>query len=323
MTKYEACVTYMNAQCNKRYHECIGFEPQADPCPEFIRWCPDFLFSEGSQLDIPSVLACAETWRNYSCDLLNKGFDPDCGLESGTRALGEPCKYRSQCQSNECEAKKGLECGQCVPVGGAGDPCSDGSFACADGYECTSTGCQPSVQFNLPDGAVCQRYAQCHGLSLCFPASDGMMRCQPRRKAGEDCSNGAYCEAGTICGDDERCQVALPAKLGESCSDRACASDGWCTYSTTAPDQLVCVAKVKVGEQCQIQDPVQDLVGNCATGLSCFCDGTPCVPTCLYERREGDACADALSFCIPGTTCDAGTCVGVELQGLAKAACGQ
>lgn len=328
MTKYEACVTYMNAQCNKRYLECRGFDTKADPCPAFMRWCPDFLFSEGSQLDIPSVLACAETWRHYSCDLLNKGFDPDCGLASGTRALGEPCKYGRQCQSNECAAKRGvdnarLECGQCVPVGGAGDPCDDGSFACGDGYECTGSGCQSSLQFDLADGAVCQRYAQCHGLSLCFPASDGMMRCQPQRKAGEDCSNGAYCESGTICGNDKLCQVQLPAKLGESCADRPCAPDGWCTYSTTAADQLVCVAKMKVGESCQVQDRDQDLVGNCGAGLSCFCAGTPCTPTCLYERREGDTCGDALSFCVPGTTCDSGKCVGVELQGLAKAACGQ
>ena len=325
VTKYQACIAYMNAQCNRRYFECVGFDANPDPCPRFLDWCPDFLFSEDSQMDVAGALACAETWRNYSCDLLNQGLEPDCGLP-GKRALGEPCRYGRQCASMECGTGSDdshPDCGACIPVGVAGDPCYKAPIACPNGFECVGTGCQPSIRFDLPDGMLCERYAQCHGASLCFTASDGMKRCQPRRKVGEDCSNGAYCEPDTACRDDQRCAALVPAKLGEPCGTDGCASDVWCDNATRTPDdQPVCIARINAGEPCQ-GGTEQDAVGNCGTGLTCYCEGSGCTRTCLHRRREGQACGDVLSYCIPGTTCEAGKCVGVELQGLAKAACGQ
>ncbi|MEI9942527.1 MAG: hypothetical protein WDO69_35380 [Pseudomonadota bacterium] len=324
VTKYQACVAYMNAQCNRRYRECRGFDAEPDPCPEFISWCPDFLFSDGSQMDIAGALTCAETWRNYSCDLLNTGFEPHCG-PVGKRALGEPCVYGRQCASMECGSvgsdNAHPDCGVCIPVGVTGDICNKAPIACPDGDECTGAGCQVSVQFDLPDGALCERYAQCDGMSLCFPAPDGMMRCQPQRKAGEDCSNGAYCEPDTTCGDDYRCAASVPVQLGELCLGRACASGGWCDGEVPDPAQAVCIAQANAGEPCH--GTQQEPAGNCRSGLTCYCEGTGCAHTCLYQRREGEACGDTLSYCIPGTTCEAGKCVGVELQGLATAACGQ
>jgi len=325
-TKYEACVAYMNAQCNRRYLECSGFDAKPDPCPEYVALCPDFLFSEGSQLDVAGVLACAETWRSYSCDSFSQGIEPDCGLPVGKRALGEPCIYSRQCASTACG--KGGDaahpaCGACVPVGKQGDPCDDGSFQCPNAYECTGEGCQPSITFNLPDGSLCERYGQCYGDSLCFAAADGQMRCQPRRKAGEDCSNGAYCAQGTSCGADSHCAPVTPANLGELCYGRGCVPDAWCDNAALHPTETVCIARAAAGQPCQTLEGLTDLVGNCQTGLSCYCEGTACKPTCLTKGREGQGCGDALSFCIPGTTCLAGKCVGVESQGLAQAACGQ
>jgi hypothetical protein len=325
VTKYQACVAYMNAQCNRRYLECRGFDAKPDPCPEFLRWCPDFLFSEDSQVDIPGALACAETWRNYSCDLLNQEQEPKCGLPAGKRALGEPCLYSRQCQSNECGSlgsdASHPDCGACIPVGVAGDPCYKAAIACPDGYECTGTGCQAAIHADLPDGELCERYGQCHGQSLCFPAPDGMMRCQPRRKVGEDCSNGAYCEPNAQCGIDNRCAAFVPVQLGELCSGHGCTAGGWCDNRAPNPNQTVCIAQANAGEPCQ--GSVEDAIGNCTDGLTCYCEGTGCTRACLYQRREGEACGDALSYCFPGTTCEAGRCVGVDLQGLAKAACGQ
>jgi len=326
VTKYQACVAYMNAQCNRRYRECVGLDAEPDPCPQALSWCPDFLFSEDSQVDIAGALACADTWRNYSCDLLNQGLNPHCGLPAGKRALGEPCLYGRQCQSMEC-GNAGTDashpdCQVCIPVGVTGDLCYKAPIACPEGDECTGTGCQVSVHFDLPDGAPCERYAQCHGMSLCFPASDGMLRCQPRRKLGEDCSNGAYCETGTICGDDQRCDAPRLVQLGELCLRGECAANAWCDGALPDPTQAVCIAQAAAGEPCR-SNGQQDTGGNCRTGLSCYCEGTGCTRTCLYQRREGEACGDALSYCFAGTACKAGKCVGVELQGLAQAACGQ
>ncbi len=326
VTKFGACVAYMNAQCNRRYYECSGFEAKADPCPEFVGWCPDFLFSEGSQLDVAGVLACAETWRKHPCELLNKGFDPECGLPPGTRALGEPCFYSRQCASGACGKGNNAalpECGACIPVGKVGDPCYDGSVSCPNGDECTGEGCQPQITFDLPDGSVCERYAQCHADSLCFPAADGMMRCQPRRKLGEDCSNGAYCAKGLLCGVDNLCAMPVLAGLGELCSGRGCTAGGWCQGVAANPTQAMCIPIAAAGQPCFTQEGVTDDVGNCPDNLFCYCQGSGCTKKCVTLKHEGEACGDALSSCETGATCQSGKCVGGELQGLAKAACGE
>lgn len=326
ITKYQACVAYVNAQCNRRYLECSGFPTSDDPCPEYLAWCPDFLFAQDSQLDVGGVLACADKWRNQPCELLNQGFDPECGLPKGTRALGAPCFSGSQCASGRCGAGDDPlhpDCGACIPVGAAGDDCASGKVACPDGYECTGQGCQPQITFNLPDGSLCERYGQCYGDSLCFPAPDGQKRCQPRRKPGEDCSNGAYCESSATCGADEKCEAVVPAQLGELCYLRGCEAGSWCDNAVLAPDTTRCIARAEPGAPCQtLQGLSGDLQGNCPDGLTCSCVGASCSKTCRQVQHEGEACADALSLCIAGTECQAGRCVGVELQGLEQAECG-
>jgi len=325
-TKYQACVAYMNAQCNRRYLECPGFPARDNPCPQYLALCPDFLFSEGSQLDVAGVLACAEMWRTHPCELLNQGVAPQCHLPKGTRKLAEPCHYSWQCESGECgtgDDGSHPECGQCVAVGKPGDTCADGKLACPGGYECTAKGCQPELTFNLPDGSPCERYGQCYRDSLCFAAPDGQMRCQPRRKPGEDCSNGAICEKDANCNANNVCEVAVPAAIGELCYLRGCVADAWCDNAVLAPDTTRCVARAAPGAPCQTLKGLSgDLQGNCPDGMSCACEGSGCTKTCLKQRLEGEDCADPLSLCIAGTACQAGKCVGVELQGLAQAACG-
>jgi hypothetical protein len=326
MTKYGACVAYLNAQCNRRYYECSGLEAKADPCPEYVAWCPDFLFSEGSQLDVAGVLACAEAWRKHPCELFNKGFDPECGLPKGARALGEPCFYSRQCDSGACGKGKNdalPECGSCVPIGKQGDPCFDGTFQCPNGYECTGEGCQPQITFGLPDGSLCERYGQCYGDSLCFPAADGMMRCQPRRKGGESCANGAYCAKGLGCGADSLCAMPVLAVLGELCGDRGCVTGAWCKDVNVNPTGATCVPTAAAGEPCATLPDVIDPTGNCQNDLYCYCVGKGCVKKCVTLKDEGETCGDASSSCQAGATCQAGKCVGGDLQGLAKAACGE
>ncbi len=325
VTKYQACAAYINAQCNRVYLECSGFPASDDPCPEYLALCPDFLFSPDSPLEVEGVLACAEKWRNHPCEQLNQDIGPECGLPPGPRALGEACYSGTQCASRRCGAGKDElhpDCGACIPVGVAGDPCADGSHACPNGYECTAMGCQPSITFNLMDGAPCERYGQCYGDSLCFPAADGEMRCQPRRQLGEDCLNGAYCVKGATCGVNSKCESVIPAKLGELCYLRGCEAGGWCDNAAIARDTTRCIPVAQPGAPCQtLQGLSGDTQGNCPEGLSCTCVGEACAPTCVQQRHDGEACTDPLSQCIAGTECRAGKCVGVELQGLERAAC--
>lgn len=326
VTKYQACAAYMNAQCNRRYLECSGFPAEDDPCPEFLVWCPDFLFAEDSRLDVAGVLACAQKWRDHPCELMNQGLSPECGLLNGTRALGEPCYSGAQCASRRCGAGEDPahpDCGACIPIGKAGDTCTDGKVACPDRYECSSEGCQPGITSNLPDGTVCQRYGQCYGESLCFPAPDGQMRCQPQRKPGEDCSNGAYCVRGATCGANGKCEMLVPAKLGELCYLRGCEEGGWCDNAAIAPDTTRCIPRAEPGAPCQtLQGLSGDQQGNCPEGMTCACrDATCTTQACVNLRHDGQTCDTALLQCIAGTTCQAGQCVGVERQGLEGAAC--
>ena len=278
-------------------------------------------------MDVPGVVACAEKWRSHPCELLNRGLNPECGLPKGVRALGEACYKGWQCASGACGTGADAlhpDCGACIPVGGVGDPCADGKLACADGYECTGeAGCQPAITFNLPDGSLCERYGQCYGDSLCFPAPDGQMRCQPRRKPGEDCSNGAYCQKGARCGAESKCEALTPAKLGELCYLRGCEEGGWCDNAALAPETTRCIARAQPGAPCQTLIGLSgDQQGNCPAGMTCGCRDRSCSDkTCVNLRHDGESCNRPLDLCIAGTACQGGQCVGVERQGLEEAVC--
>jgi hypothetical protein len=64
--------------------------------------------------------------------------------------------------------------------------------------------------------------------------------------------------------------------------------------------------------------------GDCVTGLVCRCLQPGCGSNgaCVSLREVGQNCADPNTVCVPGSTCQSGTCVGVDqLRGLAEA-CG-
>jgi hypothetical protein len=324
MTPYDACVAYLNAQCNRRDRECAGREVLAHPCPYAEERCPDFLFADGSGFDVASALACAEAFKTFPCDQLNRGFYPDCVMTPGSRMLGEPCISSHQCASTACGKSDDAahpSCGACVPIGKQGDPCADGSFGCPNGYECIAEGCQPQVAFNLPDGALCERYAQCAGDDFCFIAPDGMPRCQLPRKLNEDCTGNALCEAGTTCFNNH-CVMTTPeyAALGESCFARPCVPEAWCHSLSSMAAQ--CIARAAPGAACVVDNHVSDPRGNCQDpALDCYCSGDACTPHCLMPLAKGATCGDAASYCAFGTTCQGGTCVGATSQGLFEDAC--
>lgn len=324
-TPYEACVAYLKEQCNRVLQVCGGREPLEDPCPSAAEWCPDFLFADGSGFDVQSAMACAETFKTFDCDKLNRGIYPDCVRLPGTRALGQPCKYSHQCESSTCG--RGMDtahagCGQCVTIGKLGDDCDAGATVCPDGTECTGGTCQTQLIFNLPDGAPCERYGQCAGIDYCFPTLQGEMRCQAPLALGAPCVPQSLCNGGTCTEGVCAPFVFDYAAVGASCLDKLCAPGGWCRNSGEM--SALCVAQASVGEVCE-RDPrlSAETQGNCATKeLQCRCQGDGCVPHCLRVARVNEACSDPLVFCVLGTRCDAGKCVGVESQGLFEEACG-
>lgn len=326
-TPYDACVAYLNAQCNRVQRECGGREPLEDPCPYATDLCPDFLFAEGSSFDVASALACAATFRTFDCDKLNRGIYPDCVSLPGKHALGEACWGNHQCASSACgHGTDPLhpQCGQCVPIGKQGDPCADGSFGCPNGYECTGEGCQPqTLVFNLPSGAPCERYGQCAGDAYCFPALDGSMRCQTPLELGAPCAQGAQCNGGACV--DGQCQVVNYdyANVGESCFAAACTPEAWCSASGDMNGK--CMARVAAGEVCQLDPGLSaETRGNCnSTELSCQCEGPGCVRHCVKPAHVGEACNSALSACVAGTHCDGVKCVGTDSQGLYETTCGK
>jgi hypothetical protein len=282
------------------------------------------LFADGSNFDLQSAKACAETFKTYDCDQLNRGFCPDCVNLPGKRALGEPCRFSHQCASSACGS--GMDeahpsCGQCVPIGKQGDPCDDGSFGCPNGFECTGDGCQPQVVFNLPDGALCERFGQCAGIDYCFTAPDGMMRCQAPLAMGSPCTPDALCAGGTCVNGQCAPYVADYAAVGESCWQKACTSDGWCRHSGEM--DALCIAQAAVGAVCELDPRLSaEIRGNCTEGLVCQCAGDGCVPHCLKQVGLNEPCSDPQVFCRVGTRCDGTRCVGVESQGLFEKVCG-
>ncbi len=319
VSKYEACVAYMNAQCNRRQYECAGTTAVSDPCPWQLARCPDFLFAEGSNRTVEEVLACADEWLRYPCEKANRLELLRCG-SPGQRELGELCVFGSQCASRHCG---GLsldgKCAVCIPEGELGDACylAEPPIACPNGTECTGHGCGVPPVFNLPAGSDCERAAQCAFGHWCAPdPSDGVERCQRIAALGEDCTG--VCEAGATCAAaSSKCEPA--AAPGEPCTDGyRCAPGAICNRD--ALPEPVCERRMAIGESC-IRNPQEGYTAaNCDADLTCVCTDASCqAASCYSPGKMGDACGDPSVRCVPGTECQGGVCIPLESQGLADA----
>lgn len=202
---------------------------------------------------------CGEHLASVACE--HQLFDLDLGCSEvwiGTQGLDSPCSPgigSFVCKPGTVCTLDLTLCGTCKAAGIAGDPCG-GETRCQTGLQCVEGEC---AQRALP-GASCAA-APCVAGASCI---DDVCRAFDVVMPGEPCGQDARCAYHSTC----RAGVCVEdAALGESCTERACAS-GWC-------DDGVCVARRPAGSDCVGSD-------ECANGL-CF---------------EG-SCAELDSACFP------------------------
>lgn len=314
-----ACIEYMRGLC-ERSTRCAGAPREFDSCMRYARFCPDVMFAPGSVRSVEGTLACADGWRELSCDAVPS--HPACAMP-GTRADGEPCIASMQCASLLCTAY-GDSCGICASVVGAGEPCAPGSIECDDGLACSTDEpyvCEP-LEPRPPAPAPLALGDECNpSTSQCYPNAcrlDGSVyRCQPYPTLGQSCSepltcafDDSYCDVSQVC-------TAFPP-AGASCGvdaftsqPRWCGPDAFCVGSDAGPP--VCQAASEPGETCDVR---------CVTGYACECDDTACVARhCSRWRYPGETCGAPGDTCLAGH-CDGGTCRANADQGLFQSTCG-
>jgi hypothetical protein len=350
----DACYAYAYASC-ARQMVCQGADPSS--CIHSAASCPDVVSSPGATRTIDGLFACATEMESFPCERLDAGELPEC-VTPGERQLGESCLYPSQCASLICKNDSG--CGVCARAGAVGDDCSAPEAGCRlDAYcdtsalecvsrnssgtwkalgevcqtnECASesycdTSSSPSVCTAYPSlGQSCSAERTCQSDSYC--AVDGLV-CKARPAEGDPCGvdgfNGyaMWCVEGLVCKRQSTSAgtcVQAP-KDGEPCLTDpetgaplpACEMPATCDSNVTP---AVCKLPAKLGETC---NPIQ----GCEANALCACPDDVCTTTkCIAQHIGGGNCDEATAQCLPGYSCVAGTCQGVQSQGLFEASCG-
>lgn len=307
-TPYGACVTYVVAQCQRRA-ECEGWTLGDDiPCRHAIDSCPDFFFSEGSNVTVDNLLECANDWENHSCDDWDEAIWPECTRLPGTVPDQEPCLFSSQCESRHCQGGDG-QCGVCLPEGEEGDVCSgEGAVGCPQGTWCD--GGTGTCEAPDPPEGECSSTNGCPGDQFCSLV-DGATQCLDPAGPDEDCSAYGQCTEGYYCEPESVLCTALVA-LGQPCENGACQNGLYCDSGT-------CRELGALGDVCGTADSAL-----CAYSLACLCVDADCTERGCYEwRTQGQPCGDGTGACANGLICEGGVCVSSGLRGLFDEACMQ
>ena len=341
----EACIAYAIASCERRA-ECEG-TPKGR-CIEASFDCPDVVLSSGSTRTPAVLKACADSYSTFSCDLLLAGKFPPC-VSPGTKKVGEPCLYPSQCESLTCPNKGA--CGVCSIPAALGEDCTAPGSTCvghtfcgANGKCLSSTGNEPGATCGPNDlcrngtckDGLCVGYpgvgGSCEATNLCAEgafcdASD--TKCKLPAAAGqpcfEDADTGALpCAAGSAChilADETLGTCDPPPAIGQPCgvyhgrtNTEACGVGNRCNTSVLP---AVCASKGAQGEFCKISS-------DCASSSSCLCgDGTTTCEkkVCSTLRFAGESCDLQGNTCHPAFACAGGKCVPSELRGNFEKAC--
>jgi hypothetical protein len=255
-------------------------------------------YSEGSTRTVESVVACAKAWADFPCAKIAEGEQPDC-VKPGSKALGEPCLYPSQCSSLSCSASGG-SCGKCTASVGVGQACGQdvgctGLLAC----DLDTSKCQPWVRRTPGLGDACPGDYTCARGLYC----DTSTKCAPLPKVGEPCGKGVFCdyEHAQYCRSDLTCQPepgpGMPC--GENYEQVRVCNLQISACDLQAGGGPMCVALPKLGEPCASHQ--------CGTGL--FCDATTPeeIGVCRARLAKGAACTDSIN-CETGLLCDQGKC---------------
>lgn len=308
-SQVSSCITYMQTACS-RYLQCSI----NTSCDTISHTCPDILFSEGSTRSVQEILDCAEAWRSFDCDALQRGEYPEC-VRPGTRADGATCAFHGQCASDWCSRHSEGECGECLTPVSLPMPTEPAGPALV-----------PLPQ--LQPGDPCTNSQQCPGQHYCHATPPDMGECRPYPTLGEDCRQPRTCGGGTYCELEGLTCHALPG-LGEPCGvDGWTGTAGWCAGGFVCERQServgTCVAVPEVGEPCVIWT-----LENQSTSTICkhpaTCDTAVEPPICRAPIRilePGEACGTGPDVCHPASTCVDGICEPLESQGLFRDWCG-
>ena len=255
-----ACIAYAAARA-KRTYECAGPAGGGTSAPNWGLRCPDDMVSPGSTRTPEALAACAETWRTYPCDVVNRYGVPACAT-AGTRSEGEPCAFGTQCESYQCEVLQRQACGKCVSGSPKlGEACA---YDCRPGSNCVAGRCvadmPPPLPPKVPDGSPCASTYGCLENSYCGGES-GAMTCRPVPALGQWCGGGTPCRRGAQCLSNT-C-VALP-RIGETCYvPNGCAEGACFCAEGNCGDNGFCTKLLLEGERCP------EAGAQCHPGMEC------------------------------------------------------
>ena len=331
MSKAEACIAYVLAECERKA-ECDprGFA-STSACASETWTCPDVMFATGSNRTVENLLACAATWKTFSCDAINASDYPACAV-GGSLAGDAGCAFSAECAADYCQnASNG--CGTCAAPLAPGGDCSLAASACPAGYPCSQTGSR--VCAALPDagaakgiGSPCTSADTCIAGYTCRESAPdaGDSQCRPLPGGGEPCSSIGDCASTAYCNRQDTCTALPPA--GQPCGDdRLAGNPAHCDANSYCNAANQCVAKPGLGQTCGNATlgcadpstclcPVGDAGLSAATTLNCA------TPTCVQILMPGAACGQGSTVCHPSSVCQAGVCVPLDSQGLAAQKCG-
>ena len=234
---------------------------------------------------------CGGCCKGNECLPFARQSNTLCGASG---ALCEVCDQRYACRQGACRfSTDGVDSGEPVACGDAGQPCCDG-LECTAGNECAVDECVPCGRV----GGLCcvisgANPAECFGQARCIAgvcaAQDaGSGTCGD---AGLPCcETSPPCSAALVCGTRGRCEEACGARDAPCCvvndtptcnAGLSCAGNGRCGVADAGlPDAGV---KQPLGAACAVSS-------ECQAGLYCqtlgFTGGS-CTKTCTTDSTCG------------------------------------
>lgn len=247
--------------------------------------------SPGAGYGASEIETCSAHQLAQTCQDWIGTLTPGCDF-TGTKALGQPCWFGSQCKSGFCDQPQYYSdrnvCGVCAAPLAEGDSCSsfcEGALICA--HDATAAG---QCVRRGASGESCDAAALClPGLACAFSAGGATGQCYPATgNEGDPCAD----EAGIFC-DYQRliycnalthtCAVAQTAAPGSLCGTLADGSSAFCGGGTCRKDpgasSGVCVAYLKDGALCNFGPGVLTSCAPpaiCASGVCRIVGGALC-----------------------------------------------
>jgi hypothetical protein len=260
------------------------------------------------------------------CDGKDNNCDGSIDEGSGLCNDGNACTQSDICQNGACVGTNPVVCtasdqchaaGTCDPATGTcSNPIKSNGVGCSDGSACTRTDtCQNGACVGA-DPVSCTASDQCHAAGVCNPATG---TCSNPNK-----SNGASCNDGNACTQNDTCQngACVAAGFVVCTPSNQCHVAGTCDPATGACSNPIKSNGVSCSDSslCTRTDTCQNgsCVGadpvSCTAADPCHDAGTcdPSTGACSNPNKpNGVSCSDG-SACTRTDTCQNGTCVGAN-----------